>query len=225
MIEPKVNGYRLKEFGAEMVAYSVGPCEFDDTYMLSLSKIIPVALSARIKLRTIKVTLDFSGRSDQAIALAISQFTAELFGELHMELPDGFLYWCAFEMASTPVVKAPWIQQVSFTFAGFRHLAKESFRLVGSETVYINGNVTTPLIVKVTPIDGATEAEFNGIPLQNMKGSVTIDGVYTTVLDASGVNKFRDTNMTEWPKAEPGYVDITVSGNAQFDVSYYPIFL
>ena len=225
MVEPKINGHRLVEFGAEMVEYTVGPCGFDDTYVLPPSRIIPVTLASRVKLRTITVTMDFMAETAHEASLNISKLTAMLFGEVHLNLPDGFSYWCAYTKASTPKEKAPWIWQVKFTFVGFRHGEKETIILAGSTPIFIDGNVETPLIVKITPDEGTTEVTFNGITVSAMTGAVTIDGVYTTVLDADGLNKFRDTDMTRWPVLQPGNAEITVSGAAVFEVSYYPIWL
>ena len=225
MIEPKINGHRLVEFGAEMVEYTVGPCGFDDTYILPPARIIPVTLTSRVKLRTVTMTLDFMADSARKAALNISKVTAMLFGENHLILPDGFCYWCAYTKSSTPAEKAPWIWQVKFTFVGFRHDAMETIKLTESSTIYIDGNVETPLIVTITPADDTTEVTFNGITVSNMDGAVTIDGVYTTVLDADGLNKFQDTDMTKWPVLEPGNIDVTVSGDAVFEISYYPIWL
>lgn len=223
MIEPVINGYRLAELGAEMVSYEVGPAETDETYMLPAARVIPMALSTRVKLRNVSITLDFSG-PPQYTARTISDLTAVLTKEAHLELPDGFLYWGGLEKVSTPKEKAPWIQQVQFTFACFRHLDKETFQLFESGTVFIDGNVNTPIIAELTPADGATEATINGVTITEMIGPVTINGVETTVLDAAGTNWFRYTNLTKWIELEPGEASIELSEGATAKISYYPIF-
>lgn len=225
MEETRINGIPLKVFQAELLEYTVGPCGFEDTYVLPPARIIPVTLTSRVKLRTITVTLDFMAQTAHEASLNISRLTAMLFGEVHLNLPDSFNYWCAYTKASTPKEKAPWIWQVKFTFVGFRHSEKETVILTGSAPIFIDGNVETPLIVKITPDEGTTEVAFNGITVSELTGAVTIDGVYTTVLDADGLNKFRDTDMTRWPVLQPGNTEITVSGAAVFEVSYYPIWL
>lgn len=225
MIEPKVNGHRLNEFGAEMLEYTVGPCEFDSTFTLPLARIIPVSLKSRVKLRSVSITLDFSGRSDAAIAMAISKFTALLFGEAHLDLPDGFSYWGALKKVGTPAVKAPWIRQVTFSLMCFRHLPMQTNRLAGSSTIFADGNVATPMVVKIFPEEGTAEVSFCGITIKELDGPVTIDGIYTTILDDAGNNRFCYSDITEWPKLNPGDNIITVSGAAIFEISYYPIFL
>lgn len=224
MTEPVINGNRLKDLNAEMVKYEVGPAETDETYMLPAARVIPMALSARVRLRPVSITLDFLGKPKYT-ALAISELTASLMKEVHLELPDGFLYWGGLTKISTPKEKAPWIQQVQFTFACFRHLDMETFPVFSSGTVYINGNVKTPIIVELTPAEGETEATINGVTVKEMAGPVTINGVDTTVLDASGTNWFRHTNLTKWIELEPGHVPIELSEGATAKISYYPIFL
>lgn len=225
VIEAKVNETRLKDFNAHLLEYPVGPCEFSENYMLPDARIIPVSIKSRVRLRTIDLKIDFEGETAHDIALSISKFTAELSGEVHLSLPDGFQYWCAFTSASTPKEVAPWIQQATFSFVGFRHIRKKTFKLNSSCDVFIEGNVETPAIVKITPGEDTTEVTFNGITITNLENSVTIDGVYTTVKDELGANKFADTNMTEWPKLYPGSMTIGIVGNATVEVSYYPIYL
>ena len=225
LIEPKINGHRLAEFGAHMVEYTVGPCKFDDTYMLPPSRIIPVPLATRAKLRTVTMTLDFEGGTARNVALSISKMTAMLFDEVHLVLPDGFAYWCAYESASTPKEKAPWIWQVKFTFSGFRHDMLQTITLTDSASIFVDGNAETPLIVTITPDEDTKEVTFNGITVSDLSGPVTIDGVHTTVMDADGKNKFSDTDMTEWPKLSPGNAEITVDGAATYEIKYYPIWV
>ena len=221
----EINGRPLTEFSAELVAYSVGPCEFDSTYTLPLARIIPVSLKSRVKLRSVAFTLDFSGQSDADIALAISKFTANLFGEVHLDLPDGFSYWGALKKIGTPEVKAPWIQQVTFTLMCFRHLAMQRQTVTGSTTIFAEGNVATPMVVTIRPDAGTDEVTFCGITVKDLERPVTIDGVYTTILDADGNNRFGHSDIKEWPTLSPGDNTITVSGAATFEISYYPIFL
>lgn len=224
MIKPIINGYRLTELGAEMVSYEVGPVETDETYMLPSARVIPMSLKTRVKLRTVSITLDFAGQP-QYTTRTISDLTASLMKEVRLELPDGFLYWGGLDKVSTPKEKAPWIQQVQFTFSCFRHLEMETFTLFESGEVFIDGNVATPIIVELTPAEGETEATINGVTITEMPGTITINGVDTTVMDAAGRNWFRYTNLTKWIELEPGAVAIELSEGATAKISYYPIFL
>ena len=180
-------------------------------------------LTPKIGMREVSLTLDFEGDDAREIARSISSFTTALMANADIELPDGFHYWCVYDSATPQVRVAPWIDQVTFYLHGLRHEEIVTQHFAASGKMAVEGNMKTPAIVKLTPRSGASSMSFNGITV-NRSSVVTIDGVYTTVLDANGNNVFGDTDMTEWPKLDPGDNTITLSG-CTAEISYYPIYV
>lgn len=225
MVDTRINGMLLKVFHAELLEYTVGQCDYSDGYILPSGRLIPEKLRSRVGLRPITLTIDFEGKSLYEITLEISKVTAMLRKEAKLLLPDGFYYWCEFDKASTPKQKAPWIMQVKFTLSGFRHGPMQYVTLSESQTIKVEGNYETPATLHITPDDGITEVTVAGITVTNLTGSVTIDGIYTTIMDENGLNKFRDApDMTAWPCLQPGENEIAVSEGATVEISYYPIY-
>lgn len=227
MIETRINGRFLSVYRANLLEYTVGDTDYSDGYILPAGRMIPQKLSSRIGLRSITMTIDFEGESLYEITLAISEVTAMLRKEARLLLPDGFCYWCEYDGASTPKQVAPWIMQVQFSFSGFRHGPMRYFTLSESQTVTVEvyGNYETPAVITVTPDDGVTEFTVAGITVENVAGPVTIDGIYTTITDSSGRNKYQDApGMTQWPSLQPGENTITISDGVTVEIGYYPIY-
>lgn len=223
VIETRINGSSLSIYKAKVLDYSIRAVSYSDGYVKPVAKPFPVKLTPKIGLREITLTLDFEGNDAREITKAISSFTAALMANADLELPDGFHYWCGYDSASMQERVAPWIEQVTFHLHGLRHEELVTEQFASSGKLSVAGNMKTPAIVKLTPQSESGAMTFNGITVE-CETTVTIDGVYTTVLDASGNNVFGNTNMTEWPKLTPGDNTITISG-CTAEVSYYPIYV
>ena len=203
-----------------MLDYDVGPCAYSNGYMKAPSKIFPVKLVPTIGLRQIVLKFDFMGDSPFETAMAIADMTDELQKGAEILLPDGFLYWCEFDSASTPARKAPWIEQVKFTLHGVRHSRMEEITLTENGKIVADGNIETPMIAYLVPT--GSSMTFQGITIASSL-PVTIDGIKTTVMDSDDQNVFGSTNMTKWPSLVPGENTITMTGIESAKISYYPI--
>ena len=153
--------------------------------------------------------------------MAISEMSDVLLSGPEIMLPDGFLYWCEYDGASTPTRKAPWIEQVKFQLHGVRHSPLETKTFTASGKLKAHGNMESPMIAELTP-SGSGNMVFNGITIGSSL-PVTIDSVYTTVKNSLGNNVFGSTDMTKWPSLNPGDNTITMSGISSAKISYYPI--
>ena len=220
LIHPTVNDRLFSEWGAIMLSYEVGQCEYKHGYLKAQGKPFPVKLKPSIGLRPITFTLDFSGLSPMETARQISDLTDVLMNTTEIMLPDGFYYWCEYDGTSTPERKAPWIEQAEFHLHGVRHEALETVTLSASGTVDVGGNMETPMIVKLTP--SGSGMTFQGITITG-SNVVIIDGVHTTVKKTNGDNVFGNTDMTKWPTLLPGKNTITMSGVSSAEISFYPI--
>ncbi len=220
LIHPTVNERLFTEWGAMMLSYEVGQCEYKHGYLTAQGKPFPVKLKPSIGLRQISLLFDFSGQSPMETARQISDLTDVLMDSPEIMLPDGFYYWCEYDGTTIPSRKAPWIEQVEFKLHGLRHEAIETTTLSASGVIDAGGNMETPMIAKLTP--SSSGMTFQGITITG-SDIVIIDGVHTTVKKTNGDNVFGRTNMTKWPTLLPGSNTITMSGISSAEISYYPI--
>lgn len=223
VIEPKFNDYSLDSFGAKMIEYTVGECGLKNGYIFPPAALMFVKLNGNIELRPVTVELDFEGESLHEITLNISNFTAMLHEKAELFLPDGFYYSCVFDKHTPPKQKAPFILRVTYSFLGIMHgeLVKKTFSASGKITV--QGNYKTPVVYKITPRLATKTVTINGITVKNITGTVVVDGISKTVMQ-NGTNKFKDTDITSFPVLQPGDNNISITGNADVEVSYYPMY-
>lgn len=221
-IEPKINDALFSTYGAKMLSYKVGACDFTSGYLLPPSSMIPVKLSQTAGLRSITLTFDFEGDTPKEIALNISKVTALMLDMPDILLPDGFWYRCVYDKQSTPDEKAPWIRKVQYTLSGYRHDAKVTMTLTQSGSVTVGGNYKTPALLRITSTENV--AKVMGITVNDAVGVITIDGLKKTVTK-DGLNKFADTNLTSFPMLQPGLNTVEIDGASEVEISFYPIYL
>lgn len=224
-IEPKIEGASFGTYRAHLLDYEIGACDYSNGYIIPPTAMIPVKLKHSLGLRSITLNIDFEGDTPNEIAQNISEFTELLHNGAEILLPDGFTYGCVYKSASTPKEKAPWINQVKFSLEGYRHGALETHTLTETGSIFVDGNYKTPCVLKITT--EASSATVCGISVDNISGVVVIDGYKKTVTE-DGINKFGDTDMTEFPKLNPGYREVGISAEGGADItveiSYYPIY-
>lgn len=224
-IRTSANDVLPESFGAIMLNYEVGATPISGAYVAAESRAFPVRLRGKKGPRTIRMTFDFEADTDYERAVNISRFTHALQKDtVDLILPDGFHYWCEFDGASTPRKMAPWIEQVEFQLTGIRHSAAQQHTLSAPGIIDADGNQDTPIIVTLTPAEGASVMQFMGITIQGGE-QITIDGVAATVTDSAGGNAFISTDLTEFPKLSPGKNQIQMEGVASAAISYYPIWI
>jgi hypothetical protein len=111
----------------------------------------------------------------------------------------------------------------------YKPVITETLNHVSSKTINVPGNLATDAIVTVTvPIDTIsltlTGLGEDPIIINNLKANipVIISGEDDTVLQ-SGVNKFGDTDIWEFPSLQPGSSAIGVStANCVVEIKYKP---
>lgn len=225
--EPKIENVTFATYGAYLLDYEIGACDYSGGYISPPNSMIPVKVKHSLGLRSIVLTIDFEGVSPNAIAQTISQFTAILHEGAEILLPDGYTYTTVFKKASAPKEKAPWIRQVKFTLEGYCHGELRTSTLTAAGTVLVEGNYQTPAILRITT--SATTASVYGINISNIDGVILIDGYKKIVTQTKNnvvTNKFGDTDMTEFPRFVPGYngIPISCSSAITVEVSYYPLY-
>ena len=221
-INAKINDLSLDSFKAKLLSYQTGDSSYNNGYILPPSSIWPVVLKAKRGLKTVTLSLDFSGNSRYEIEIAISNMKAILQQGADILLPDGFFYYSVYESCSATKEVAPWLVNVQFSLSSIRHGAMITEKLSKSETIFIEGNSETPAIFIMNSSD--KEATVNDITINNIKNTVIIDGIEKTVTE-NGVNKFAETNLTAFPLLKCGLNSIYLSKNTTLEINYYPIYL
>ena len=131
-----------------------------------------------------------------------------------------------------------WEYKLSLTFQAWDKTDKEkSVSFTGTEKkIFVEGNLETPCIIELTPINdtisftikGAARSPVTGSPeditIKNLKQGkkVIIDGEACTVLQGV-TNKFADADMWEFPSLLPGNNTLTFSSAlCEVTIKYKP---
>lgn len=218
----KINDLPLNSFNAELLDYTVGDSSYSNGYILPPLSILPIRLEGRKGLRPITLSLDFSGDERREIELKISEMKAILQQGADILLPDGFYYYTVYESCSTTQEVAPWLVNAQFSLLGVRHGVEKKETLSKSGKIFVDGNSDTPAVFKIETKEKSVSV--NNIKISNINNTIIVDGIEKTVLE-NGINKFSETEMIAFPKLKSGWNEITISGNATVEISYYPMFI
>lgn len=226
-----INGSEIfEEYGARLLDYSIGPVSIKDSYFTPPNSMRPVKINESLGTRPVKIRLEFTGDSHLEVLKKISNMTSTLIQESEIALPDGFTYHTVLKGVSEPDLKGEIYYVVMFTLEGYRHLAMETVSFDTSTWTHqvfnVEGNCETPAIITIDANE--SEVTIDGITISNIIGTIVINGMDCTVTETengSTYNKFKDTNLTKFPKLSPGRCSITKSGMATVKIQYYPIYL
>lgn len=115
-------------------------------------------------------------------------------------------------------------RSVTLTFGAVRRMPLVCSTLSGSGEVFNPGTDPSGVTYDITPESDLESFTINGIACKNLSAgkTFTIDGIDGKV-QSDGVNRFADTDISEFPKIQPGLNTIAMSSPARVTVSFYPI--
>lgn len=220
----KINGVALSAFGGRLLDFSVTGSSYKNGYTMPPRGFFPVRYIGDIGLRDVTLTVDFIGSEWSDAETAASDFIAELVRGADILLPDGFLYYSAFD--SDAAFKTPARNIVTHTvkLKAVRHgpLVSDQFSAPATITVTASGNRETPARLYAEGVSGACAVK--GISITDLTGEIVIDGIEGKVT-RNGQNVFANTNLTTFPRLNPGANTITASGSLTgLTVEYYPLY-
>lgn len=115
---------------------------------------------------------------------------------------------------------------VTLNFAVIRRGPLVAVAITGSGKIFNDGNISSGVKYEITPASNLSEFTISGVKCKNLSAGKTfvIDGISGRV-HAEGVNRFADTDLSEFPKIQPGENQILMSSPVPVTVSFYPIYL
>lgn len=120
----------------------------------------------------------------------------------------------------------PPYRSVTLNFAAVCRMPLVSIPLTATGNVYNRGNIPSGVRYEITPSKAISSFTIDGITCKKLIANETfvIDGIAGKVF-SNADNRFADTDLTEFPKIQPGDNRITMSSAAKVTVSFYPLFL
>lgn len=230
-----INGVDISNFGAKQLTVDISTSVITNNSEYRSNLLTPLFLNSEVSFKTIEVSLLFEGTSRDEILKNISNLMSKLIGKVTLTLDR---YTSLFDVVlndnETEKSASNFFYKKNLTFIGYEYKKEvtETINRVTSKTVNIIGNLITPAIVEVTPTTDLVDIRLEGLAddpiiIKNLTANkkVVIDGELQKVT-VDGKNKFKDTDMWEFPRLNPGKNTIKVSrSNCDISIKYKPRYI
>ena len=137
-------------------------------------------------------------------------------------------YVCVMESYSVEWTEVMWVYMVTIDFNCIRRLPKKTVTFSGvSEVKFMNeGTIDSGVSIVVKSASVETDVSVYGIVIDSLKAEMPfeIDGIAGEVIE-NGINSILRTDLTEFPKVQPGENTMTSSAPLDWEVSWYPTFV
>lgn len=242
MTDMLINNVDIAAFGARLMTFNVsGTAVTNNTSAAGNLLRLPVLYGCTLAVRTITVALSFHPKSVNgssrgkgipqrlhASAKNITGFESEIIGKpVELFLPDGFWYSCLYTGSTPSEPDATGITDVTYTFSGIRHLPLVSEEVPASGMIYCLSNTKTAFRIIITTAAALESLTVNGITVNDLPANseLIIDSV-NGLVTCNGVNKFKDTDLIDFPYLDPGSNIISCSSSVSgIKVEYTPIYM
>lgn len=216
----------MEEFGARLVSYQVAPTPVTNEYLEGYRTLMSPLMDTDVSKREIIILLHLKGSNQKEIADNENKLFSVIYKESELLLPDGYQYSCIFRDGSSESISHT-LTEVEITLVGVRHLGLVAIPCTSESTeINCSSTVDTSCIIRIVPESPLENITVYGITVSNVSDPVIIDGIAKKVT-MNGINKFPDTDLTEFPLLHPGINTISVSdsSSAIITVEYYPTFI
>ncbi|WP_300891558.1 phage distal tail protein [uncultured Clostridium sp.] len=231
----KINGVNINSYGATRLGVDLQNYKYKTEYVLLPGSLTLVEVSTTEELKSIKVDLLFKGNNRDEILDNISRFMLLLKGELIISL-SGYstLFKVYLDNDSIEKKRNKRRCKLSLEFKGYalKNEVVEVLNRISSKVINMTGTQITPVIVEVTPTTDLVDIRLEGLAddpiiIKNLTANkkIIIDGELQKVT-VDGKNKFKDTDMWEFPRLNPGKNTIKVSrSNCDISIKYKPRYI
>lgn len=145
---------------------------------------------------------------------------------IEIGLPDGYIYKAFLTSCGTPSFDATGEQDVEYSFLAIRTKAPVTQRIVSGQIIYCESNTDTPFRLSFKVAINTTCVRICGIPIKaiNANTEIVVDSELG-IVTANGENKFRDTELIDFPRLVPGNNTIECSiPDTEITIVYTPIY-
>ncbi|MDM0731993.1 phage tail family protein [Clostridium perfringens] len=196
----------------------------------TINRLYPTFLKNSIGLNAITVTLLVNSLDKKRYYIDKSNLLKQMLEPFYLYFKDRDLkFYCILQNQENKASLKQIRGRLQLQILGYNVENIEILNLnrVNQKTFNISGNYTVPAIVEITPSIDLIDITINGlandpITIKNLKQGkkIIIDGKEGTVTE-EGINKFKDTDLWEFPFLNPGVNNITLSKNSCYVVIKY----
>ena len=239
--EMKVNGKSISKYNARLLSFNVSGTE--RSYSSSSTRpvlLLPDMYQTSLSPRLLSVTLTFFprtlGESSRGRSIPeklhrstenIVRFESDVSNRvLEIILPDGYIYKSFLQSAQTPSFDATGEQDVEYIFLAIRQKSPIKETIAAGGVINCISNTNTLCRISFTISGYIPNMTIWGIKIRNIAANteIVIDSE-KGIITANGINKFSDTDLTDFPYLIPGnnVISCSVTG-LSVTIDYTPIY-
>lgn len=194
----------------------------------------PVCFDTETKFCDIECKFTMEANTEDEFWQKFSEFNKDTI-ECILKFDDiNRLYKCYIQSVKEPVRITPYNWEFTCNWIGYKFSNEIIVKIKkeDSKNIKVRGNLKTPAIVEITPSIDLIDLVINGLAndpiiIKNLHANkkIIIDGKEGTVTEEC-INKFKDTDLWEFPFLNPGVNNITLSKNScDVVIKYEPRYL
>lgn len=194
----------------------------------------PMLLDTETKFCDIECKFTMEANAEDEFWQKFSEFTKDTIECIIKFNNINMLYKCYVKEIKEPTRITPYNWEFTCNWVGYKYKDEivVDIRKELSKTIDVKGTLKTPCILEITPSIDLIDLVLNGlandpIKIKNLHANkkIIIDGKEGTVTE-EGINKFKDTDLWEFPFLNPGVNNITLSKNScNVAIKYEPRYL
>lgn len=212
----------------------ISPSKTDCNLQWLKGALTPVLLEKETKFCDIECKFTMEANTEEEFWQKYSEFNKDTIECILKFDYINMLYKCYVKEIKEPTRITPYNWEFTCSWVGYKfsneivvEIKKEL-----SKTIDVKGTLKTPCILEITPSTDLIDLIISGlandqITIKNLHANkkIIIDGKEGTVTE-EGINKFKDTDLWEFPFLNPGVNNITLSKNScNVAIKYEPRYL
>ena len=228
------NGKDVSEYSAKKRTIEFGNSEIKNSSEWISGSLSPYMDNNQIGFKTLKATIWVEGSSEDEITEQISNLLSDLREVVEIS-DDSFVrnFRGILKKHSKKVLIENRNTILNLEFSGYEFLTEKNMQYLDTKniTIAIEGNLPTPAIIEITPIEGTQSLTIAGLTEEpiiiyrtNQGKKIMMNGL-TGEMTEDGENKAADIEIWELPRLLPGENIITLSYAADVSVRYEARFM
>lgn len=217
-----VNLKPLYLFGGKLkMEYTYTPPEISNEYFKGRKRSKFVLLENNYDLGTLTLPIVFHGKNRHDVGLKKSEFEHEIFGEVDINLLDGYGYFAFLDKIGEASFPAEWMIETTYEFRCIRH---GKYKEVAANTVYCESTLpNTDCVLDVSVGAAGTNYKVGTVTFSTVKmgEKISVDGIKKRIL----INGAPAANRAEWltfPSLSPGKNSFACKDT--LSIGYYPVY-
>lgn len=226
----KVNGIDpFYMFNADLVEVTHGAGSIESSYQRQVGKSGMQVFSMDFEQGSMEMVFYVLGRSKEEAMRLASDFVLEASDSIiKIESDLNSEYDCVLDDYSVELTGVDWVLQVELSLSCVRRLPKKAATAKGATSISLSnsGSIASGCRIEVKSSVARTNVSVAGITIESLKANMPfiIDGFEGEVME-NGINKILETDLSEFPKVQPGKSTFTSNYALDWKVEWYPTFI